>query len=268
MSSKLRVLAAFAVLLTLGACTTLQQRSAELPAPPVHPNGQVLWGLVHDRCVPGQRSGAGPAPCGAVVLSPDEAHGYAVLKDRVGVGQHLVMPTTRITGIEDPQVLAPGATNYFAAAWLARPWLFSRLPNPLPREEVSIAVNSPYGRSQDLLHLHVDCVSPETQAALLAHRGDIGPAWSRSPLTLEGHAYLARWLDGEDLAQNPFQLLAQGVPGARSQMAAWSLVLIGAQGADGRAGFILLATRADPAHGLSGSGEELQDHDCRVLQPS
>jgi CDP-diacylglycerol pyrophosphatase len=37
-------------------------------------------------------------------------------------------------------------------------------------------------------------------------------------------------------------------------------------GADfgGHPGFILLANRADPLHGDFGSGEELQDHDCRI----
>ena len=42
------------------------------------------------------------------------------------------------------------------------------------------------------------------------------------------------------------------------------LVLVGAVRSDGAPGFYLLADRADPARGDKASGEELQDHDCRI----
>ena len=50
----------------------------------------------------------------------DEADGVALLKDLNGVAQELAIPTRRLTGIEDPLLLAPDAPNYFAYAWHER----------------------------------------------------------------------------------------------------------------------------------------------------
>lgn len=233
-----------------------------LPPPPTHPNGQVLWHLVHDKCVPDQRDKSDPAPCVLVDLTPDEANGYVVLKDRTGVAQHLVLPTAKVTGIEDRQIYASGATNYFADAWTAQSFVDGSLGGTLPRDQVSIAVNSIYGRSQDQLHLHVDCIDFAVRDALNA----LPPAaaagrWSSQPVTLAGHGYLVMRLDGDTLgAANPFKLLVRGVAAAKRNPGAWTLVLVGAQ--TPKPGFYLLAMEADPANGNSGSGEELQDHDC------
>lgn len=237
-----------------------------LPPPPPHANGQVLWHIVHDQCVPDERSHRQPAPCAEVELGHGVDHGFAVLKDKHGVAQYLLMPTEDITGIEDQRVLAPGAVNYFAAAWTARTLVEARLGKPMPRQDMGVSVNSIYGRSQDLLHLHVDCLAPSTVAALSAAGPRLSAHWSREPLMLAGHPYLALAVAGEDLKSDPFTLLARGVPGAASQMGAWTLVLAGARGPGGAPMFILLASEADPLMGRFASGEELQDHDCTVAQ--
>ena len=65
-------------------------------------------------------------------------------------------------------------------------------------------------------------------------------------------------------AADPFRVLAHGMPGAAKDMAAWTLVLAGATFEGGKPGFVLLAGRADPAHGDFASGEELQDHECAI----
>ncbi|MBN8904784.1 MAG: CDP-diacylglycerol diphosphatase, partial [Rhodospirillales bacterium] len=106
----------------------------------------VLWHIVNDQCVPNQERDRDPAPCAAVSLSPDRAQGYVVLKDIVGIAQFLVMPTARISGIEDPAILAHGATNYWAPAWETRRNADVRLPRNLDRTEVSLAINSRGGR--------------------------------------------------------------------------------------------------------------------------
>jgi CDP-diacylglycerol pyrophosphatase len=129
---------------------------------------------------------------------------------------------------------------------------------------MAVSVNSRYGRSQDLLHLHVDCLTPRTVSALDADLPRIGRRWSRAPLSLEGHPYYVMRLDGETPSADPFRLLADGLPGAAHDMGAWTLILAGATFGDGQPGFILLAGRADPQRGDFGSGEELQDHDCAV----
>ena len=148
-----------------------------LPPPPTHAHGQALWGIVHGQCVPAQEAGAAPAPCQSVSLAGGEARGFVLLKDRTGATQYLLMPTRLITGIEDPAVLAPDATNYFAKAWAARGLIDQRLGHALAREDASVAVNSPYGRSQDLLHLHIDCLRADVREALRADAAGIGPDW-------------------------------------------------------------------------------------------
>ena len=128
-------------------------------------------GALCTQCVPHQEAGQGPAPCESVDLSDGEQGGVAILKDLRGVAQMLAIPTWRITGIEDPQMLAPDAPRVFAAAWKAKALVDARLPHPLSREAAAIAINSKWRRSQQQLHLHVDCVAKPVAEALAAYPG-------------------------------------------------------------------------------------------------
>lgn len=221
-------------------------------------NPNALWQIVHDRCVPDQIAHDDPSPCTAVDLTG----GTAVLKDLVGATQFLLIPTRRSSGIDDPAVLAPGTPNYFAAAWRARQFVDERAGATLPREWVSLAINSAFARSQDQLHIHVDCVRPDVQQALSDNAASVGPTWMPFPVPLAGHRYDAMSVAGEDLdGSDPFVLLADGVAGAREAMAARTLVVVGSVDAAGRPGFVVLTDRADPATGDQAEGEELQDHD-------
>jgi CDP-diacylglycerol pyrophosphatase len=261
MGMRTRLTIGFALL--AAACTA--PAGADLPPPPLpHANGQALWHVVHDSCVPDQQRSGRPAPCIEVSLAQGLEHGYAVLKDKHGAEQYLVMPTAQITGIEDARLLAPDAADYFADAWRARTYVEALIGKPMPRQDMAVSVNSPYGRSQDLLHLHVDCLTPRSVAALAAALPRVERRWSRAPFSFEGHPYYAIRLDGEAPPANPFRVLADGLPGAAKAMSAWTLVLAGARFEDGKPGFVLLAGHADPAHGDFASGEELQDHDCAV----
>jgi CDP-diacylglycerol pyrophosphatase len=223
-----------------------------------------LWRIVHDRCVPDEEQSHDPAPCALVDLSAGEARGYVVLKDLVGATQFLVLPTARVGGIESPVLLAADAPNYMQDAWAARRFVEARAPRPLSREDVSLAVNSVFGRSQNQLHIHVDCIDLNVRAALARHLDAVGEAWKPFPETLAGHAYIARRVLASDLAGvNPFLLLAEAAPDARAHMGDYTLFLAGASFA-GKPGFILLADRANPLRGDFGSSESLQDHACAL----
>jgi CDP-diacylglycerol pyrophosphatase len=215
-----------------------------------------LWHIVGGQCVPNEQEHADPAPCASV----DLAGGSAVLKDLVGATQFLLIPTTRVSGIESPALLAPDATNYFAAAWRARTFVDERAGWTLPRDWVSLAINSVYARSQSQLHIHVDCVRADVRAALSEHVAEVGTVWAPFPALLAGHRYDAVTVSGEDLTVNPFDVLADGIAGARDHMGDRTLVVVGAFGADGRPGFVILSDRADAATGDLAEGEELQDH--------
>ena len=224
-------------------------------------DSNALWTIVHDECVPHEQQNGDPAPCALVDLSGGVDNGYAVLKDLVGARQFLLIPTMRITGMESPEVLEPGATNYFAAAWRARSYVEERAVRSLPRDWVSLAINSVLARSQTQLHIHIDCVRADVHDELIRHAADIGSAWTPFPVLLAGDPYSAIAVGSDNLdAVNPFDLLAEGLQGARADMGLHTLVVVGAAGSDGRPGFIILAGRADPAAGDIAEGEELQDH--------
>lgn len=235
---------------------------AFLPVLAGDPNA--LWRIVHGRCVPHWRQAGDPAPCLAV------GRGYAVLKDREGVAQLLLIPTSRVAGMESPALLDPSAPNYWAPAWAARARLADRLPRPPARDEVGLAINSAVGRSQNQLHIHVDCLRPDIRAALQDDLAAIGPRWTKLAAPLAGHAYWGMRLAGAEVGRrDPFHLLAEGMPGARRDMAHWTLVLVGTTLPDGRPGFLLLADHARLAAGDRASGEELLDHTCSgVTVPS
>jgi CDP-diacylglycerol pyrophosphatase len=219
-----------------------------------------LWHIVHDRCVPNEQLHGDPAPCALV----DLAAGYVVLKDIVGATQFLLLPTARISGIESPALLAPGAPDYFQDAWEARRFTAARAPAPPTRADLSLAVNSVYGRSQNQLHIHIDCLRVDVRDALAQHLGSLGDGWAPFPVPLAGERYIARRLLAPDLAgENPFVLLAASSPEARAHMGDYTLVVAGAAFA-GKPGFVLLADRADRAAGDFASGEALQDHDCAL----
>jgi CDP-diacylglycerol pyrophosphatase len=226
-----------------------------------HADPNALWEIVSQQCVPDQEQHGDPAPCADVDLSVGEDRGTAVLKDLVGATQFLLIPTGRVTGIESPELLAPDAPNYFASAWRARSFVDERAGWTLPRDWVSLAINSEDARTQDQLHIHVDCIRPDVRAALARHAAELGPRWAPFPVPLAGHRYSAITVDGEDLdAVNPFRLLADGIAGARSDMGAQTLVVVGSSGQDGRPGFIVLADHVDVAAGDTAGGEALQDH--------
>lgn len=225
-------------------------------------NPNALWQIVHGQCVlEQQRHRALTPPCIAVNL-PGR---YTIIKDRNGATQFLLIPTERITGIESRALLAPRAVNYFAEAWQARGLVEKVIGHAMPRDTLSLAVNSELGRSQNQLHIHIDCIRPDVRAALEDEAAKIGSRWTPLDIWLFGHHYSAMRIAGATLAgRNPFKLLARGVPGAAADMGHYTLVVVGMTLTDHRPGFVILEDRADPARGDNAGGEELQDHACAL----
>lgn len=224
-----------------------------------------LWEVVHNLCVPGQSQYHDPKPCLRVNLDGGIENGFAILRDPRGGTQFLVIPTTRISGIESPLVRDPRAANYFADAWQSRGLVSEALHQPLPRDGIGLAINSAVSRSQDQLHIHLSCIRAGALDALRKNERKIGQQWALLNVPLIGHYYAAMWITGEDLsAYNPFRLLAENVTAAARDMGDRTLVVVALTRSDGTRGFVLLSDQVNRESGDQAFGEELLDRGCRI----
>lgn len=225
------------------------------------PGSNALWRIVSTQCVPQAEAGKTDNTCAVVNLKG----GYAVLKDIRGVAQYLLIPTARISGIESAELLEAGAPNYWRDAWQARDLVDRRLGVTLPRNEIGLAINSYSGRTQNQLHIHIDCMRQDVIAALDAQHGKLGEQWTELPQPLAGQRYRARLIASDNLDNvDPFKLLYADIHPRGGTMAAQTLLLTGTTLADGKPGFILLNDQV--GLGSTASAEALLDHDCKLVK--
>jgi CDP-diacylglycerol pyrophosphatase len=211
--------------------------------------------IVQTQCVPHWLASHSPAPCASVAVAEGRPErGFALLPDRKGGAHFLLIPTRTVSGIESEWLQDPEAPNYFAAAWETRAALGEKAGRTVPRDAVGLAVNSMRARSQDQLHIHVECVQSEVHAALLADLPHLGDDWR--PVAVPGWQLLGLRILGENLDANPFRLLAERLPAAKAAMGDYSLFVAGAQFADGP-GFVVLA-------GVGPGTERLLDSTCEL----
>ncbi len=211
-----------------------------------------LWHVVNDLCLPMQRAFSLPVPC----LKVDTAGGFAVIRAPGDKTRILVVPTAKIDGIESPAVLRDPMTNLWSKAWTERNRVVASASRPLGWNDIGMAINSRPGRSQDQLHIHVDCVDPRLKQALASRAGRLSSKWS----SLEPGPWLGRYrvkeIDAAGVDRNIFKIIADEIPGAKSRMARQSIAVVGFIGPNGGRGFAVLV------NGDGGHAEELLDHDC------
>lgn len=234
------------------------------PGLPQAADPDALKKIVRDRCLPNHQQGKPPAPCVAIDVSRGIDKGYAILKDRNGATQYLLITTGVVTGMEDPQLLEPSSPNYFADSWAARTFVEERAGKSLPRDVISLAINSSFGRTQNQYHIHVDCVRPDVRQALKEAENEIGDAWSTLKTPFNDHFYKVRKIKNETLTADPFKLVAEQGEDVRSAMGRQTIVVIGASFKDGTPGFYVLSDSVNIGAFNRASGEELQDHSCQL----
>jgi CDP-diacylglycerol pyrophosphatase len=211
--------------------------------------------IVQEQCLVHWAQRHDPAPCERVELGdpPSEDSGYALLADRKGGAHLLLIPTRRITGIESVDLGLPAAPNYLSAAWRARERLEAAVGHALPRNAVGLAVNPVHARTQDQLHIHIECVRPDVLQTLAQQAGQFSSGW-RS-VRVGAYNLEAREIAGETLdAENLFKLLNEHILEEHGVIGEYTLVVAGTQSASG-AGFIVLTSR-------SMAGELLLDSTC------
>jgi len=242
--------ALFAALLAASGCARLSTFDAD-----------GLWKVVGGQCVPNQRATNNPEPCARV----DLAHRYAVLKDLRGRAQHLLIPTDRVSGIEAPEILYGGSPEYWRFAWNAGRYVDARLPAPLAANQLGLEINAARRRSQNQLHIHIDCMRSDVSAALAPHRDDPSGAWR--PITLDGHRYRVTRVTSLVDASNPFRVVARSL-GPQQRMADQTILVTGADGgapAAARDGWLIVHSGLD-IDGGTGTAEGLLDHACKLAQ--
>ena len=122
-----------------------------------------------------------------------DREGVAILKDLVGVAQMLAIPTRRIAGIEDPQMLLPTRRPSSPTDGRPKRCVEARLGGRRCRARRSLlAINSQWARSQDQLHVHVDCVAEPVAEALADYRSALDDQWRAMTVPLRGRTYFAR----------------------------------------------------------------------------
>ncbi len=269
-SSLLRAgLAAVALVLGWVPLPSLTDRSAAAQQPRVAPQSAVS-----------QSSGAeGGAPACVVASRPDSlwslaqccsqnlqsnpscraydaADKFIILKDNSPAkpAAYLIIPTIRVPGIEDNQILSPPVVDFWEYGWQQAALLVKK-----PAQDIGLAINSEHGRTQNQLHIHIACVLPAVAATLASQAAAIGtdPAKAvRLALAPANHLYRVFKVNKLAGGDSPFTLVA-AMPDAAAHMGDQSIAVIGSATPNT---YFVLDTVADGDN--PGAAEELLDQNC------
>ena len=209
-----------------------------------------LWEVIRT-CVANHALTGAAFPCLEVNVSAGDERGYVILRAPLGTPDLILAPTSKIVGVEDPSLRSLEAPNYFEDAWSARAFLSEGRRTPLARNDVALAVNSRLARSQDQLHIHIGCLSARVKQTLQTFVPKLPEdRWVRiGGAALHGPGLWGRRVDQETLAGvNPFRLAAEIRSNDTESRSQLMIAVAGVQLANGRGGFVLLASYDDPSH--------------------
>lgn len=129
-----------------------------------------------------------------------------------------------------------------------------RYGKPIDDGDISLAINSEYGRTQNQLHIHISCLLPAVKQRLAQIGPDFIEQWQPLPGGLLGHDYLGRRVTPAELEQQgAFRLLASGLPRADGRMGSFGLAMTALPDGD----FLLLATERSLLPFTTASAEEI-----------
>ena len=227
----------------------------------------LLWRVVQT-CMANHFVTGGAFPCLQVDTAGGAANGYAVLRAPLEDRHVILAPTLRTVGIEDGRLRAADAPDYFQDAWTIRHFVTDGLARQPARDDLAMAVNSRPGRSQDQLHIHVDCIRPAVKQSLQRQVAALGTrGWTQIGILPHAPRYWALALPGDDLAGvNVFSLVASGLKIDPGRMEEATIVVAGSAAVRGRPGFIILARQRVPHSLDEAHGEALLNHSCAAFR--
>jgi len=247
------------------SCVTVAFAFAAAAAGPAISRG-ALWEVVRT-CVANHALTGAAFPCLEVNVSGGDERGFVILRAPLGAPDLILAPTRKIVGVEDPSLRNLEAPNYFEDAWNSRAFLSNGRQTPLARNDVALAVNSRFSRSQDQLHIHIGCFPRHVKKALEALAPELPQdKWARIGRSMNGSGLWGRRVDQETLAGvNPFRLAAEVGPDEAESRSRSMIAVVGIQLANGRGGFVLLASYDDPSHpNEQFSAEDFLDPSCSL----
>lgn len=213
-----------------------------------------LWEKVQ-KCVANQQGNPPkPDPC----LYVDINNRYVVANGSHSV-EYLLLPTDKITGIENPSVSTQNKPYYWQYAWETAktyiPQIKPKIKNPA---QYGLAINSKQARGQDQLHIHISCINKKVSKELEQNDNNIpNGSFKNFILTLNNNKYNIMKLTNNSLeaSNNPFYLVKKSLHSSQN-MADQSIAVAGRS----KGGFYIVNTES--SGGYQAAAEKLLDEDC------
>jgi CDP-diacylglycerol pyrophosphatase len=230
---------------------------------------QALWQVVR-ACVADYQTAGASFPCLSVELSGGIDRGVVVLRPPFGAPDTILSPTRKVVGVEDPWLQSPEAPNYFAAALSARAFV-TKPDGSAPRlDEIALAVNSRFARTQDQLHIHIGCLSPPVRKAMRLQVASMKVGeWARVGSLVPGSELWGLRTGRSDLTQTePFRLAAERFAVRDSDLGRLMVAVVGTRIANRDELVLLVADHRGQERNGHLWAEEVVDPGCLASEDS
>jgi len=213
-----------------------------------------LWKEIGGVCVPAYKTNDIYGPCAVVNLDQD----YAIYKTDDDPYQYLLIPTVKVTGIEDVKLQQATEPNRFYNAWQSRGFMTQRLPKPIKEHMIALAVNSKNTRTQDQLHIHISCLSSEARKVIAGlPLNQLKGQWSEKTVEIGGYGFFYKQLSIDQLKkENIFIAAKEKVDQEKGTFAYSGIGLVNLDPDN----FLLLTGVGTEQRGIA--AERIEDHRC------
>ena len=186
----------------------------------------------------------------------DTVNRYVIIHDNAPTKAeaYLLIPTVKITGIDDRRIFKAPYLNLWVNAWD----MSARYPGWNGRR-IGLAINSAHARTQDQLHVHISCINADV-ARVLDEKTQ-GSGQYTAPLGPKGNLYTVTERNDLTDGESPFRI-AQEIDRGMA-MGDKSVAVVKSK--DGKWYLILTSVYRD---GKGGNAEELLDERCSNVTAS